>query len=375
MAPVPDEQYWRAVKGVLTKGTCGECPVCTPEELAAYAEGRLRGRTGHILRAHLENCWKCYEIVLELQREINSERLGAGFSVGRREGGPVEARAVPAACLYPAACRPPRAVPAAAPQLRAHRRLRGPGWRWAAAAVPAALVLTVTLTVFHQTRMLGPFSAPMAGGRYAPPSAYRRVVEPRGPTTSEEQAPAIPPTEAPAAAGPPPPASGAAPGEAAPAPTRRDSGVGTVPPRARRAGPQPPFLAPPLGGQEAGGNHGNGGEGTPVENGGNGSSPIPPPPLTGGPSRPRDGDEEGVVGGARPYVSPEHSLARRWEEAGGDTSQFSLRELQELQRQYPEDKRILRALIAGLEKAVARGDLSMLPRLQRYRRALATLPE
>lgn len=366
MAHVSDEKFWGAVRGVLAKDACGECPVCTPEELAAYAEGRLRGRPGHVLRAHLQNCWKCYEIVTELRREINSKRFGAGSSIGRQEDRRlgIYALARPPCCRYSAASEPQKAVPVAARRPPAHGRLRGPGRRWAAAAVPAALVLAVTLIVSHQTTMLGPFCAPMAGGRYPLHSAYGPVGGPPGPTTSEEQAQPIPTAEASRPAGPAQPASREAPeGETAPARTGRDSVGRTAPAKTHLSGPPLGALAPGREGQDAGGNHG-GGEAASVENGGNGSLPMLAPPSTEGPLRAAGGDEEGTGGDTGPYVSPEHSLARRWQQAGGDTSQFSLRELQELHRQYPRDKRILRGLIARLEEAVAKGDISVLPRLQ-----------
>ena len=64
-----DNQYWSAVARNLP----GECLAYTDEELAVYAEGRMPRRQANLLKAHLQLCSTCQEIVRDLIRELQPE--------------------------------------------------------------------------------------------------------------------------------------------------------------------------------------------------------------------------------------------------------------------------------------------------------------
>lgn len=59
------DDYWKAVGAALG----GECVAYTDEELATFADGTMREADARHLRAHLESCATCRELVAALQAE------------------------------------------------------------------------------------------------------------------------------------------------------------------------------------------------------------------------------------------------------------------------------------------------------------------
>ncbi len=69
MARDAERDYWEAV--ALRVGE--RCDFYSAEELAAFAEGNLRGRNARALEAHVKDCADCRGVVEELRRELAPE--------------------------------------------------------------------------------------------------------------------------------------------------------------------------------------------------------------------------------------------------------------------------------------------------------------
>ena len=69
MAGDAERDYWRAVAARIGE----RCDFYSAEDLAAFAEGRLRGRNARALEAHLKDCDDCRSVVEELRRELAPE--------------------------------------------------------------------------------------------------------------------------------------------------------------------------------------------------------------------------------------------------------------------------------------------------------------
>lgn len=68
-----EHDYWQALAGQIG----GHCDFYSAEDLAAFVDGRVRGRNARALEAHLRDCEDCRELVAELRRELAPEPVTA----------------------------------------------------------------------------------------------------------------------------------------------------------------------------------------------------------------------------------------------------------------------------------------------------------
>lgn len=74
-----DHDYWQAVAAQVGE----HCDFYSPEDLAAFVEGRVRGRNARALEAHLHDCGSCRQLVQELRRELAPEPVAVRVRFAR----------------------------------------------------------------------------------------------------------------------------------------------------------------------------------------------------------------------------------------------------------------------------------------------------
>lgn len=139
-----DSSYWAAV----TRQARGECVVYSPEELAAFAEGKLRQGPARTLQAHLAICHQCRGVVQELRAELGTTQT-----------------------VY-------RVAPT---------RVLARGWRWALAPVALAAAALILVMVTARRPLQVTPSAPSPAGSpvvaQAPTAPPAPIVRPTTPTS------------------------------------------------------------------------------------------------------------------------------------------------------------------------------------------------